>query len=94
MPEAKTTTSENSIAYQEYVSGLPYGWAIWVGGIRYDACDPRTGNLGDAKANMDFRFDKNDDLYYWADPAKDPAKQMTIQAETALAVGRCLARAD
>jgi hypothetical protein len=48
-PEPKTTKSANSIAYQEYVSGLPYGWAIVLGIVWFDGCDETTGNLLEAK---------------------------------------------
>jgi hypothetical protein len=47
--EPMTTKSENSIAYQEYVTKLRYGLAIWVGGVFFDGCDPRTGILLEAK---------------------------------------------
>ena len=43
-PEPRTTDSANSIAYQEYVSGLPYGWAIYIGVVRFDGCDQRRGS--------------------------------------------------
>jgi hypothetical protein len=52
--EPRTTTSVNSIAYQEYVSGLRYPLAIWFGGLFFDGCDPPTGLLLEAKANIDF----------------------------------------
>ena len=42
-PEPKTTQSRNSIEYQEYVSGLPYGLAIKVGGVNFDGCDEFDG---------------------------------------------------
>jgi hypothetical protein len=89
-PEPKTTKSANAIAYQEYVSGLPYGWAIVVGGIRFDGCDELTGNLLDAKAKQDHLFDLDaaDALESWVYPENDPAIQMEIQAEVALAAGR------
>jgi hypothetical protein len=87
-PEPKTTQSENSIAYQEYVSGLPYGWAIDVGGVIFDGCDPRTGNLLEAKADIDFMFDKDDVSYEWIDLQSDPALQMKRQADAARAAGR------
>ena len=87
-PEPKTTKSENSIAYQEYVTGLPYGLAINVGGFNFDGCDPATGTLLEAKANIDFMFDVNDVLYSWINDKSDPTKQMVKQADTALAAGR------
>jgi len=87
-PEPKTSKSANSIAYQEYVTKLPYGWAILLGGVRFDGCDPRTGFLLEAKADIDFMFDKNDDLYYWIDRKKNPVVQMERQTEAALAAGR------
>jgi len=87
-PEPKTTTSANSIAYQEYVTGLPYGLAIDVGGVKFDGCDDATGILLEAKANIDFMFDKNDELYEWVEPENDPELQMIDQAEKALAAGR------
>lgn len=86
--EPKTTKSANSIAYQEYVSGLPYGWAIVFGTVRFDGCDPETGFPQEAKADIDFMFDANDDLYSWIKPEKDPAIQMTRQAQAAAAAGR------
>ena len=86
--EPKTTKSANSIAYQEYVSGLPYGWAIVLGTVRFDGCDPETGLLLEAKADIDFMFDANDELYWWINPKNNPAIQMTRQAEAALAAGR------
>ncbi|MFZ1962801.1 MAG: Tox-REase-5 domain-containing protein [Roseiarcus sp.] len=86
--EPETTKSVNSIAYQEYVSGLPYGWAIVLGTVRFDGCDPRTGILLEAKANIDFMFDSNDELYSWIYPENNPAIQMEAQARTAAAVAR------
>ena len=88
MNEPKTTKSANSIAYQEYVSGLRYGLAIFVGGVRFDGCDPLTGILLEAKAFLDHLFDANDDLYWWVDPDSNPKFQMVAQAEAALAAGR------
>ena len=87
-PEPKTTTSENSIAYQEYVSKLTYGLAINVGGVNFDGCDPATGNLLEAKANIDFMFDPNNTLNSWVNDASNPKYQMGAQAEAALAAGR------
>lgn len=87
-PERKTTKSENSIAYQEYVTWLPYGLAINVGGVNFDGCDPATGTLLEAKANIDFMFDDNDQLKWFIYPEKNPAIQMETQADTALAAGR------
>ena len=86
--EPKTTKSANSIAYQEYVSGLPYGWAINVGGVIYDGCEPPTGFLLEAKADIDFMFDGNDNLYIWIKPQNNPRNQMESQAQAALAAGR------
>ncbi len=86
--EPETTDSANSIAYQEYVSGLPYGWAIVLGIVRFDGCDPETGNLLEAKADIDFMFNENDELYWWIKPENDPAIQMENQAVEALAAGR------
>jgi hypothetical protein len=86
--EPRTTKSENSIALQEYVSGLPYGLAINVGGVNYDGCDPSTGDLLEAKADIDFMFDANDTLYEWVNPEKDPEIQMERQAKEAAAAGR------
>jgi hypothetical protein len=88
MPEPKTTKSANSIAYQEYVSGLPYGWAIVLGIVKFDGCDETTGNLLEAKADIDHLFDANDELYSWVYPENDPKIQMISQAEEALAAGR------
>jgi hypothetical protein len=89
-PEPKTTKSANAIAYQEYVSGLPYGWAIVVGGVRFDGCEEATGNLLDAKAKQDHLFDLDADetLESWVYPENDPAVQMETQAKVALAAGR------
>ena len=89
-PEPKTTESANAIAYQEYVSGLPYGWAIDVGDVMFDGCDESTGNLLDAKANMDFMFDGDDKLYDWVYPQNNPRLQMIAQAATAAAAGRAV----
>jgi len=86
--EPKTTKSDNSIAYQQYVSGLPYGLAIILGTVRYDGCDQRTGDLLEAKADIDFMFDGNDKLYDWVNPQKNPEIQMRRQAEAARAAGR------
>ncbi len=86
--EPKTTKSANSIAYQEYVSGLPYGWAIMLGTVRLDGCDSQTGWLLEAKADIDFMFDENDELYWWVKPENNPAIQMKRQADAAAAAGR------
>ncbi|WP_158815010.1 Tox-REase-5 domain-containing protein [Methylocapsa sp. S129] len=87
-PEPKTAQSANSIAYQEYVSKLPYGWAINVGDVNFDGCDPQTGDLLEAKADIDFMFDENDKLYDWVKSKKNPAIQMERQANKAAAAGR------
>ena len=86
--EPETTDKANSIAYQQYVSGLIYPLAINVGGVWFDGCDLRTGVLLEAKGKIDFMFDENDDLYGWIDPKNDPAVQMEAQAKAALAAGR------
>jgi Restriction endonuclease fold toxin 5 len=86
--EPKTTKSANSIAYQEYVSKLPYGWAIRIGDVNFDGCDPLTGNLLEGKADIDFLFDDDDNLHEWVWPEKDPTNQMLRQAEVARAAGR------
>jgi hypothetical protein len=86
--EPKTTKSANSIAYQEYVSGLRYGLAIILGIVRYDGCDQLTGFLLEAKADIDFMYDENDNLYWWIKPESDPAIQMKSQARAAAAAGR------
>jgi hypothetical protein len=86
--EPKTTTSANSIAYQEYVSKLPYGWAINVGGVNFDGCDPPTGNLLEGKADIDLLFDDEGRLKEWINKKKNPRFQMERQATAAEAVGR------
>ena len=86
--EPETTKSANSIAYQEYVSGLRYPLAIILGIVRYDGCDETTGFLLEAKADIDFMFDDNDELYWWIKPKNNPAIQMRSQAVEALAAGR------
>jgi hypothetical protein len=87
-PEPKTTDSANSIAYQEYVSKLPYGWAIDVGRVIYDGCEPPTGFLLEAKADIDFMSDENDKANWWVKPESNPAIQMESQAKAAAAAGR------
>jgi hypothetical protein len=62
--EPETTKTANSIAYQEYVSGLRCGWAIILGIVRFDGCDETTGFLLEAKADLDFMVDDNDELYW------------------------------
>jgi hypothetical protein len=86
--EPMTTYSKNSIRYQEYVSKLTYGWAIYLGGVYFDGCDPKTGDLLEAKADIDFMYDSSDILHTWIRPEKDPRIQMTAQAEAAAEVGR------
>jgi hypothetical protein len=86
--EPMTTYSKNSIRYQEYVSKLPYGWAIYVGGVYFDGCDLRTGDLLEAKANIGFMFDDKDELYDWAIKTNNFKDQMRRQADTAYADGR------
>lgn len=61
---------------------------IKVGGVKYDGCDPPTGILQEAKADIDFMFDENDELYFWVDPKKNPVNQMIRQSNAALAAGR------
>ena len=62
------------------MSGLPYGWAIVFGTVRFDGCDDKTGFPTEAKADIDFLFDENDDLKWWVKPEKNPAIQMMNQA--------------
>jgi hypothetical protein len=89
-PEPRTADkSPNSIRYQEYVSKLSYGLAIRVGTVNFDGCDPQTGDLLEAKADIDFMFDKKDDfLQSFVNPKKDPQLQMQRQVEAAKAAGR------
>ena len=88
--EPKTTKSANAIAYQEYVSRLPYGLAISVGGVRFDGCDEATGFLLEAKAKNDNIFDPDarNGLQSWVYPENDPAVQMERQARVAAMAGR------
>lgn len=62
--------------------------AIWLGGWFFDGCDPSTGLMLEAKADIDFMFDGNDELYGWIKRENNPAIQMQRQAEAALAAGR------
>jgi hypothetical protein len=62
--------------------------AIHVYGVDYDGCDPPTGDLQEAKADIDHLFDKNDNLYEWVDEKNDPQNQMKRQARAAQADGR------
>jgi hypothetical protein len=88
--EPATTKSANSIAYQQYVTGLRYPLAIWFGGMFIDGCDPPTGDLLEAKADIDFMFDRNNELYGWIKPENNPRNQMLAQARAALAAGRAV----
>ncbi len=88
--ESETNNSENAIAYQEYVTGLPHPWAILFDGTWFDGCDPRTGWLLDAKANMDFLFNAEDRLKGWVKPEKNPANQMQRQSDVVTAAGRAV----
>ena len=85
--EPMTTYSMNSIKYQEYVSGMAYGLAVVVGGVRFDGCDEATGWLKDAKANIDFLFDANGNLMWFVDPDKFE-KQLDDQQDAAVDSGR------
>ena len=78
-PEPKTAKSQNSIVYQEHVSKLPYGLAINVGGVMFDGCDPATGDLLEAKADIDLLFDDNDRLNVFLRPENDPLPEMRRQ---------------
>jgi hypothetical protein len=62
--------------------------AIWFGGLFFDGCDQSTGDLLEAKANIDFLFDDADNLKWWVNPEKDPALQMKAQSDAAVAAGR------
>jgi hypothetical protein len=89
-PEPKTAGDKiNSIKYQEYVSGIPYGWAINVGGVNFDGCDPKTGILLEAKADINHLFDEKDTIFHWAIKKKNKlGNQMIRQADAAEAAGR------
>jgi Restriction endonuclease fold toxin 5 len=89
VPEPMTAKDKiNSIRYQEYVTKLTYPLAIYVGGVYFDGCDPKTGDLLEAKAYIDFMYDSDDQLWDWIDRKSDPRIQMEAQAEAAAAVGR------
>jgi hypothetical protein len=88
--ESETNNSANAIAYQEYVTGLPYPWAIFFGGTWFDGCDQPTGLLLDAKANTDFLFDGEDKLKGWVKEEKNPANQMQRQSDVVTAAGRAV----
>ena len=59
-------------------------------GTWFDGCDPRTGWLLDAKANMDFLFNAEDRLKGWVKPEKNPANQMQRQSDVVTAAGRAV----
>ena len=89
VPEPETADWRiNSLLYQEYVTKLEYGLAIYVGGVYFDGCDPKTGDLLEAKADIDFMYDSRDKLFFWINPKSDPLIQMEAQAKAAAAVGR------
>ena len=87
--EPRTTNSANAIAYQEYVSGLPYPLAIFV--RRRLVRRLRSADGKPARSQGEERpsySTTNDKLYSWVYPENDPAIQMERQAEIALAAGR------
>jgi hypothetical protein len=47
-----------------------------------------SGGVDEGKADIDFMFDANDDLYKWVDASNNPRFQMERQADEALAAGR------
>lgn len=62
--------------------------AINVGGVNFDGCDKSTGDLLEAKANIDLMFDKKNVLFDWVKPENNPTFRMETQAKTARAAGR------
>ena len=59
--------------------------AIKVGGVRFDGCDPTTGDLLEAKADIDHLFDADGELKSFVNPKNDPILQMERQVDATLA---------
>jgi hypothetical protein len=55
--ESNEGWSENSAAYQQYVTRLGPEFAIWLNGVWFDGCDPGTGDMLEAKGNYEFFVD-------------------------------------
>ncbi len=89
-------TSENtngrsalSIAYQQYVSGLPAGFEIKLGSVRFDGCRESDGFILEAKANY-YRFLAPDGQWktFFRKGAERLSKQLLRQSDAAALAGR------
>ena len=86
--EPRTTKSANSIAYQEYVSGLVYPLAIGSAACSSTAAIRRPDSCSKPRRTSTSCSMTNDELYGWIKPENNPRIQMQDQAEAALAAGR------
>jgi hypothetical protein len=84
--ESNEGWSANSIAYQQYVSGLEPEFAIWLNGVSFDGCDPATGDMLEAKANYEHFLDPDGAWNeVWGNAEFDRLlSQMTRQADAAV----------
>jgi len=80
--------SENSLAYQEYVSGLPRGLEVELGGVSFDGCREADGVMLEAKARYAQSLGADGEWKDFFTGSNALEAQMEDQSETAAAYGR------
>ena len=75
--------SDNSKAYQQSVTGLTPGLAVFLNGFHFDGCRSSTGVMIEVKANYAQFLDKNGDWAEWYKRGVDDLRAQMMRASAA-----------
>jgi len=83
-------TSEEAMAYQEYVTRMPRGVAFYIGKVSFDGCEFwKAGDMAEAKGDgYDWPLSEDGLLLYEPDWEADMEEQMKKQSAAAATVGK------
>ena len=81
--ESNAGWSPNSIAYQQYVTGLAPGLAVEFNGVRFDGCRESNGHLLEAKARYWQFLIPNSKGEFFFNPAEEWARTLERQSAAA-----------
>lgn len=83
-PDVPHGASFRAIAYQERITGLPPGLAVWLNGVSFDGCRMRDGDLLEAKGFGYASFiSKNGGWYAWFKSGGKIENQLLTQSNAA-----------
>ncbi|WP_158812533.1 Tox-REase-5 domain-containing protein [Methylocapsa sp. S129] len=87
-PESNVGWSDNSIGYQQYVTGLPPGLKVQLNDVDFDGCREPKGPMLEGKGAFEKFMQKDEEKFQpWFTGADDWPRQLEDQSVAARAAG-------